>query len=120
MGASQRRKGASGEREACKALTEHIGGTWTRSGSAQRRRGTGKPADVVSPQYPELFIEVKRGKSIGLWAALKQATEQAGDGQVPVVLARRDNGKWVVVVELAWVGIFVGLVSEILGYWNRP
>lgn len=102
MGASQRNKGARGEREACRALKAALGGEWQRSGSAQRRPGPGKPADVESSSYPGLFVEVKRQKRPSPLAALAQAVEDAPEHRVPVALVKRDRDPlgWVVCVRL--------------------
>ena len=101
MGASQRRKGARGELEACRVLEEHLGGTWTRGGSAQRRQGDNKPADVESDQWAWLHVEVKRQARPSPLAALEQAVEDAGL-RTPVALVRRDRDPlgWVVCMRL--------------------
>lgn len=101
MGKSQRVKGAAGEREAAKALNETIGGEWRR-GFAQTRRGGKEEPDIVSDNYPEVHVEVKRGKrNLNLWGALKQAKDDTEDSHLlPIVMARRDQEKWVVMFEL--------------------
>jgi hypothetical protein len=57
--------------------------------------------DVYCDDIPGLHCEVKRGKAISLWAALRQAIDDAGADKLPWVLARLDRGEWVVVVRLA-------------------
>lgn len=101
-GRSSRNKGARGELEACEYLAETLGGTWTRVGSAQRRQGAKLP-DIHSDDWPDLHVEVKRGKrNLNLWGALEQAKrDSAGTGRVPVVLARRDREHWVLMAEAA-------------------
>jgi hypothetical protein len=99
MGAHQRRKGASGEREAADVLSEATGRLWSRS-IGQTRRGGSEAPDVYCDDIPGLHCEVKRGKAISLWAALRQATDDAGADRLPWVLARLDRGEWVVVVRL--------------------
>lgn len=99
-GRSSRNKGARGELEACAYLEQTLGGTWTRTGSAQRRQAAQLP-DVQSDDWPDLHVEVKRGKrNLNLWGALEQAKrDAAGTGRVPVVLARRDREHWVLMAE---------------------
>ena len=100
MGAHQRRKGASGEREAADVLSETTGMLWRRT-IGQTRRGGCEAPDIYCDDLPGLHCEVKRGKAVSLWAALRQAQEDAAPGAVPWVLARLDCGEWVVMVRLA-------------------
>jgi hypothetical protein len=99
-GRSSRDKGKRGELEACEYLAMTLGGRWTRTGSAQRRQDA-KLADVTCDDWPDLHVEVKRGKrNLNLWAALEQAKrDSAGTGRTPVVLARRDREQWVLFAE---------------------
>jgi len=97
-GQRSRRKGRTGELEACRALAELTGQDWRRSAAQSQRGGRGVP-DVLCDTAPELHVEVKRGKAPSLWAAREQARGDAVDA-VPVVLARRDRDRWVVLVEL--------------------
>lgn len=99
MGAGSRRKGKRGELEACHALTELTGREWRRS-AIQSRGGGAEAPDIVCGDLPRSHCEVKRGKAIGLWAALRQAERDASGDQLPWVLARRDREEWVVLVRL--------------------
>lgn len=98
-GRRSKRKGASGEREAAEQLTALTGRQWSR-GLGQARRGGSEVADVECETPCAVHVEVKRGKRIPLWAARDQARADASDGEVPVVLARRDRDAWVVLVDL--------------------
>jgi hypothetical protein len=97
MGASQRNKGARGEREACVVLERMTGEPWQRSCIQSRRGGSEAPdvapVNAASPRA-RLHVEVKRGARIGWNAAMRQAVRDAGDGRVPLVLARQDRGPW--------------------------
>ena len=108
MGSSQREKGARGEREACKVAEARTGIPWRRTGSAQRRQGSGLP-DIVPEEPPagwgpefdtycgllRLHIEVKYSENTTVWAALKQVAEDVGDsGRIPVVLFKRNRKGW--------------------------
>lgn len=99
MGAHQRRKGANGEREAADELSDATGMLWRRT-IGQTRMGGCEAPDIHCDDLPGLHCEVKRGKAIRLWAALKQAIADAKPGAVPFVLARLDRGEWVVVVRV--------------------
>ena len=112
-GSHSRNKGSRGEREAAAVLTELTGYTWERS-IGQTRRGGSEVPDVASVEWPHVHVEVKRGKAIGLWGALRQAVDDAGDsGRTPVVMARRDREGWVLVVRLEDVGDLNGLLEAL-------
>ena len=72
-GRSAVNKGRQGEREAGKQLDRLIGGGWHRS-LVQSRSGT-EDADIVSDDFPELFVEVKRQRRASPSSALQQACE---------------------------------------------
>lgn len=99
MGAHQRRKGASGEREASDVLSELTGKMWRRT-IGQTRFGGCEMPDVKCDDLSGLHTEIKRGKAISLWAALRQADEDAAPGAIPWVVARLDRGEWVALVRL--------------------
>ena len=89
------RKGKKGEREASKALAEHLG--------IEARRGVqysggGDSPDVVH-SLPGTHIEVKRVEKLNLDAAMQQARTDGGD-KIPVVLHRRNRTPWLVTVPL--------------------
>ena len=66
-----------------------------RTGSKQRRATTGpKCGDIECWKWPWLHVEVKRGKSPRLWAALDQARRDARDDYAVLVMARRDRDRW--------------------------
>lgn len=98
MGASQRRKGQAGEREAADVLSELTGRMWRRS-LVQSRIGGKEAPDIHCDDLPGLHCEVKRGKRISLYAALRQAIDDSG-ARTPFVLARQDREEWVVLVRL--------------------
>ena len=88
MSASQRRKGAAGEREACKALADEFGIDVSRNLSQTRDGGW----DISLPPFQ---IEVKRRKRIGnLYEWLGQAK-----GELPTLMLRADGKGWLVVME---------------------
>ena len=96
MGSRSKRKGKLGELEASKELNRALG--------IEARRGQqfcgGSDAPDVITSLPQVHFEVKRCESFRLWAALEQATSDAGAGQVPVVLHRANHQPWVVILRL--------------------
>jgi hypothetical protein len=93
MGASQRRKGHNYEREIARVFREIYPGA--RRG-LQYRDGS-EAADVEGTPF---HIECKRGKAISVFAALKQAEAAASRGMVPIVVAKRDRERDVVMLSL--------------------
>lgn len=88
MSKSQRRKGQVGEREAAELLSEEFGVVCKRTLDQPRDGG----ADIALGPFS---VEVKRRKTLGLHAWVKQA--QAAGG-IPLVMARGDGEDWVVIV----------------------
>jgi Holliday junction resolvase len=94
MGRSQREKGKRGERELAEVLRTM--GFPARRG--QQFRGGPDSPDVVG--VPGLHIECKRAETFSLYAALAQADAEKGDGEIPVVMHRRNGERWVVCIYL--------------------
>lgn len=100
-GKMSREKGKRGERELAKALREE--------GYECRRSaqycGANGDADVVG--LPGVHIEVKRVERLQLYDALAQAQADAPDGEMPVVMHRRNNCEWVVIQPLSdWIQLY--------------
>jgi Holliday junction resolvase len=94
MGKKSKSKGARGEREAAKALSDIF--------NVEAYRGRQYPGSPQSPDIvamPELHFEVKRSEAFQLYPSLTQATNDAGNS-IPVVLHRRNRKKWVIVAYL--------------------
>lgn len=94
MGRMSRNKGKTGERELANILKEH--GYDARRG--QQFCGANGDADVVG--LPGVHIEVKRTETLSLYPALEQATQDAREGEIPVVFHRRNHKRWVAIMEL--------------------
>jgi len=90
VSASERRKGAEGEREIVELLRGH---GWPR---AHRNFGSGSAGGGAVAQGPEgTVIEVKRHRGrLDLPKAIRQVEEAAGDHALPVVAHRRDGQPW--------------------------
>ena len=107
MSASQRRKGAVGEREAATELCEAVGLIVTR----QARNGVDGGADVAGDG---ITVEVKRrdgGLIVETW--MQQAERsRVRPIDVPVVLARADACAWIVSVRLADLSDLVEVIGQ--------
>lgn len=91
---NSRQKGAAGERELAKALRSH--GFETRRG--QQYCGSNGDADVVG--LPGVHIECKRVEHLNLEDAMAQSRADARPGEIPVVMHRKNNCKWLVTLSL--------------------
>lgn len=109
MGSLSKRKGKRGELEAAKELSRVLG--------IEARRGQqfcgGSDAPDLITSLAQVHFEIKRCESFRLWAALDQATNDAGANKVPIVLHRTNHRPWVVVLQLENL---IPLVREIAKY----
>lgn len=88
MSASERRKGAAGEREVAAVLRAHglpVDRTARQSGMTVRGDLTGVPG---------YHFEVKRQETLRLPLWLSQAEDDAPANAVPVVVFRRNRSEW--------------------------
>ena len=103
MGRMSRDKGARGEREVAtilRAAGYDVGRSSQTAGARQ--------CDVDGAGLP-VWIEVKRGKRVGVRAAFRQACGDT-DGREPVVAWRDDRGEWMVCLRLEpFVRMMAGL-----------
>jgi len=94
-------KGARGERELASKLKEH--GFDCRRG--QQYCGANGDADVVG--LNGIHIECKRTERLSLYEALAQAKHDAREGEMPVVMHRKNNCEWVVIQPLEdWIELY--------------
>ncbi len=91
---NSKQKGARGERELAKVLRAH--GFKTRRG--QQYCGANGDADVVG--LPNIHIECKRVERLNLYDAMAQAKSDAKQGEIPVVMHRKDKCDWLVTLSL--------------------
>ena len=93
---NSRQKGARGEREAAKALREHLG--------IEARRGVQFSGSEESPDVKTslkgVHFEVKRTEKLSINKAMEQAESDCGEN-VPAVLYRCNNKPWLVILKLA-------------------
>lgn len=101
MGKMSREKGKRGEREVASILRAY--GYDCRRG--QQYHGGGDSPDVAG--LPGIHIEVKRTERLSLYDALAQAKRDAKEGNLPVVLHRKNESKWVAIMDFDdWMKIY--------------
>lgn len=100
MSASQRRKGAEGERSVCALLSDTFG-TIVKRRLGQARDGQ-HDADL-----PPFRLEIKRRKRRGpIYDWVEQCETGAKAGEMPTVFLRADGEQWLVVMRFAdWAKI---------------
>lgn len=91
---NSREKGAAGERELAGILKKY--GYDCRRG--QQYCGINGDADVIG--IPGLHIECKRVEKLNIDDALEQSIRDAKDGEMPVVMHRKNRKPWKVTLEL--------------------
>lgn len=91
---NSRDKGAKGERELAKKLREY--GYEARRG--QQFSGANGDPDVVG--LDGVHIECKRVERLNLYDAMGQSRRDARDGEVPVVMHRKNYSEWLVTMSL--------------------
>lgn len=104
-GKRSRNKGKVGEREAALFLTDQ--GFPARRG-VQYKGGPNSP-DVECPSLRKLHFEVKRAESLRIYDAINQASDDAPPETIPVVMHRRSDCDWVVVL---YAEDFLSIVRE--------
>ena len=104
-GSTSRRKGARYERELVHQFREAMPGAEVKRGF-QYRNGEEAP-DVDCPVF---WVESKRGKKPNVRAALKQATEAAPQGRIPLAVICDDR-------EEAFVALSLEDFLELVGQW---
>ena len=111
MGALSRSKGRRYEQELARLFREAMPGAEVRRGL--QCRGGGEVPDVDCPVF---WPEAKRGRKPNVRAALRQATDAAPKGRVPVAVIRDDRAEAFVALSL---DDFLELVREWWGGRQR-
>lgn len=93
MGARERRRGASAERELAAILADHLGVPVKRNLGQARDSGD----DIT---IGRLRIEVKRCERLAIPAWTRQVEAAAGPDDIPLVAYRQDGEPWRVVIRL--------------------
>lgn len=98
---NSRAKGARGERALASKLREH--GFDARRG--QQYSGANGDADVVG--LPGIHIECKWVERLNIYDAMTQSKHDARQGEIPVVIHKKNNCEWLVTMSLDdWVGLY--------------
>lgn len=98
---NSRAKGAQGERELARKLREY--GYEARRG--QQFSGANGDPDVVG--LDGIHIECKRVERLNLEDAMAQSRRDARDGEIPVVMHRKNHCEWLVTMTLEdWIGFY--------------
>lgn len=102
MGRMSREKGKRGEREWAAVCREH---GYDARRTAQHCGKSGDAADVIG--LPGIHMEVKRVEHLDLYGALDQAKRDARPGKIPIVAHRRNDCRWVVIMDAEnWFRIY--------------
>lgn len=94
MGKFQRTKGANNEREAVR-LWREVGYPEARRKLSQYQERCGVDLENTG----KFKVQVKSGKRIDVWKALREAESEAKENEIPLVMAKKDRCGWVVLVE---------------------
>ena len=95
MSRSQREKGKRTERQAAEQLRDTFGIPARRS-----VQYCGRAGDADLQTVPGLHVEVKARKSIAALRFHEQATADAVDGDMPIVLMKEDRSDFYVLIRL--------------------
>ena len=107
MGRMQREKGKRGEREASKAIQQHLGVAARRG---QQYCGSPDSPDVIT-SIDGVAIEVKRCETVAIHRWMDKAVADS-PGDVPVIIHRKNNTDWLVTLRLGDVnGFYKRLVA---------
>ena len=94
MPINSKQKGKNGELEIVHIMKQH--------GYDARRSvqyaGANGDADVIG--IPHLHLEVKRVERLNLYDAMAQSIHDAREGEIPVVMHRKNHCKWLITLHL--------------------
>ena len=110
MGKAERERGKRGERYVANRIRERLGLDARRG--VQYSGGPGSP-DVVG--LPGIHIEVKNCNKTELPKWIRQSTDEAADGEAPVVIHHRDREPWYITLGF---DDFLGMYKELLELRN--
>ncbi len=106
MSINSRNKGAGGERELANKLKEY--GFECRRG--QQFSGASGDADVIG--LDKIHIECKRVERLNLSNAMSQSIRDCSNGNIPVVMHRKNREDWLVTMQLSqWVELYKGWIK---------
>ena len=98
---NSRNKGKRGELELARVLRFY----GYDSHRGQQFHGGPDSPDVLG--LPGIHIECKRVEKLNLYDALSQSKADSGEGDIPVVMHRKNRSKWLVTMDLNdWINIY--------------
>lgn len=97
-GRGRKAKGANGERELIRILSDRLPDLSLTRNLTQSRSGGADCLDL-----PGVALEIKRQENLAIPQWWQQTLKQAGDSLVPVLAYRQSRRPWAVVVSLAWL-----------------
>lgn len=98
---NSRQKGKRGELEAARWLRDH--GYEARRG--QQYAGANGDPDVIG--LAGIHLEIKRVEHLNIVDAMDQSKRDARDGEIPVVMHRRNNCEWLVTMRAEdWINLY--------------
>lgn len=108
MSINSRAKGCVGEREIANILKGY--GYDTRRG--QQFSGKNGDADVVG--LPHIHLEIKRVERLVIEKAMIQSRSDAREGEIPVVMHRKNRQPWLVTMDLEdWMKLYERYLEEV-------
>ena len=109
---NSKRKGKRGELELVRKLKEF--GFDTRRSVQYNGKAEDGQADLVG--LKGIHIEVKRTERLNLYDAMAQAKHDAKDGALPTVFHRKNDCRWLVVMELDdWMELYKEYFETVVG-----
>lgn len=101
MPINSRRKGKEGELSLAKRLREY---GYDAHRSVQY---SGKNGDADLYGLPNIHIECKRVERLNIYDAIAQSQRDARDGELPVVMHRKNHSDWLVTMTLDdWIQLY--------------
>ena len=111
MAINSRTKGKVGELELSKILKEY--GYECRRG--QQYCGANGDADITGLDL--IHVECKRVEKLNIETAMQQSRSDAKEGQLPVVMHRRNRHGWLVTMDLAdWMKLYDEFIKSNLPF----
>ena len=98
MACNSRRKGASGELEAAKALNDVLPHAQARR--AQQYAGHHTAADLVCEGLDGVMVEVKRRQSMNIHKVMAESLAHCTEAMLPVILHRKNGEEWLLTIRL--------------------
>ena len=99
---NSKRKGSEGERSLARKLREY---GYEDARRSQQYAGINGDADVVG--LPNIHIECKRVERLNIYDAIAQSQRDARDGELPVVMHRKNHSDWLVTMTLEdWITLY--------------